>query len=172
MLIKATGVPPHVSILQQMTSLATQVNNILPNFDTLADRVVAGVTQVLEERAIGAGVVTYDGLKEMLSNVLDERLQLRGIELPGGEQNVAGAPRYVAQPVQMHMWGGKFHPVPEDFDLPQGSLLTAYQSWCCGNNAKQYPPLRTISGTDMPTRNLKSRFSDFRFAMGTVDSKV
>lgn len=155
-----------------MATLVTQINEMLPKFESVPSKVVTGVIEVLEERAIGAGTVTYDGLKQMLTEVMDERLQLRGIELPQGELNLADAPRRVVQPVQMHMWGGKFHPVPENFDLPQGSLLAGYQAWCCGNDAKQYPPLRAVSGTDMPTRNLKSRFSDFRFAMGTVDAKV
>ena len=38
----------------------------------IPDKVVAGVTDVLEERAIGAGTVTRDGLKSHLNEVLRE----------------------------------------------------------------------------------------------------
>jgi len=48
------------------------VSQVGGGMEALPGSVVAGVIQVLEERAIGAGTVTRDGLKDHLNDVLKD----------------------------------------------------------------------------------------------------
>jgi hypothetical protein len=61
--IRATGIPPHVALLAQLDCVWSQVAAIPPAVDSVVPRVVDGVIKVLEDRAIGAGTVTRDGLQ-------------------------------------------------------------------------------------------------------------
>ena len=56
--IKATGVPPHVSLMLMISSETNIMYEIIPKIEKIAPDAVAGIVQELEERAIGAGTVT------------------------------------------------------------------------------------------------------------------
>ncbi|KAG7341848.1 hypothetical protein IV203_006940 [Nitzschia inconspicua] len=61
--IVATGVPPHISILQHMQSLAKNVNDVVPQLQKVAPDVIRGVIEEIEKRAMTAVTVTRDGLE-------------------------------------------------------------------------------------------------------------
>ena len=73
---------------------------------------------------------------------------------------------------QAHMWGGKFHLVPEDFSFPDASTLLAWQYWVCGDREKELPPLRSLSPDDMSSKNMRKRLSDFKFLMQIIEEKI
>ncbi|KAG7371487.1 hypothetical protein IV203_020057 [Nitzschia inconspicua] len=65
--IVATGVPPDISILQHMHSLANNVNDVVPQIQKVAPEVIRGVIDEIEKRAMTIGTVTRDGLEALLS---------------------------------------------------------------------------------------------------------
>ena len=69
--------------------------------------------------------------------------------------------------------GGAFareHPVPLNFQLPQGTLPVAWQHWFCGNPGLGYRPLRRLVPDDLSDRNQRKRLSDYRSVMSALDS--
>ncbi|EEY58152.1 uncharacterized protein PITG_00767 [Phytophthora infestans T30-4] len=84
--LKATGLPPHVTIL--------------------SPDIVKDIVHELEDRAIGARTVTYDGLHDALRNCLAGR---------------AAPPTF--------FWAGKFRRVPPDFVLPECSIAHLWVIW-------------------------------------------
>ena len=170
--MRATGIPPHITILTKMASLETKMDAV----PQLVAQVIEGVTQVLEDRAIGAGTVTRDGLHDMLKDILsqagvyDAVKALRGSSLPAA--NSSGSSSEAAATGTAYLWGGSFHLVPEDFSFPVGSALVAWQHYVCGNSSKGYPPLRRLTPSDMSTKDKKKRLSDYKFIMERIRGKV
>eukprot|EP00644_Phytophthora_capsici_P009352 jgi/Phyca11/107300/e_gw1.13.352.1 len=64
-------------------------------------------------------------------------------------------------------WGGRFHRVPQEFQLPDCSVATLWIMWQCGNATKKIPPLRMLDGLDMPNRNIQKRLSGIRNLMSS-----
>ena len=142
------------------------------------------MVEVLEERAIGAGTVTRQGLEGMLSGILDKAgitsavEQLTAMYQSGGQQParqgepeaaVPGGDPPRTQYTRFH-WQGRENRVPEDFSFPAGGLLMAWQHFLCGDPVKGYPPFRYLQASDMSNRNLGRRLSDYLFIMNLLRS--
>ncbi|KAG7341087.1 hypothetical protein IV203_023038 [Nitzschia inconspicua] len=70
--IVATGVAPHISILQHMHSLAKNVNDVVTQIQKVAPEVIRGVIDDFEKRAMTAGIVTRDGLEALISGCIEK----------------------------------------------------------------------------------------------------
>ncbi len=181
-LMRTTGIPPLVSILRQMEELRGTVAPLVESRGSLANNVIKGVTQVLEERAIQAQAVTPAQLDERLDEKLMDVFRRTGvlefIERTKDGSLFAGAaptsvPAAVAsmRTVQLHNWGGRFSKVPEDFIVPTGSAFVAFQHWMFGSQEAGYPALRTVQPIDIPVKQ-KERFSHLRWLMGEIESEA
>jgi hypothetical protein len=183
--IQATGIPPHVTVLLRMNDIERKLDQVVPAMTNLQSSIVDGITNVLEERAIGAGTVTRDGLQEMLHDLLvqtgvttlkeDLLRQCNGMgqsSAPAVEETQTQVIIGNEQALPVFHYGGRFYLVPQDFHLPKGNGLIAWQYWCCGDPSKQWPPFRRLKQADMPPGNARKRFSDFKFLMEKVQAKV
>ena len=72
----------------------------------------------------------------------------------------------------LYMWGGQLHRLPENFELPSGGALNAWQDRVCQNQNHGYPPLRTVNRDDMSTPNKRKRFSDLSFLMNILETEA
>lgn len=186
--LRATGVPPHISILAQMESYANSIALVVPSMERIAEKIVSEVTgnvvSVLEDRAIGCNTVTTQGLQtaldtkvaetiqNTLSKMLDESGVFEIVKSVRERESKSSSSSASSKPGTMHMWGGKMHCVPEHFSFPNGGALVAWQEYCCGNSGKGYPPLRVLQNSDMSSPNLKRRLADYHFLMRTVEDEV
>jgi hypothetical protein len=57
---------------------------VLPALEVIVPRIVGGVTTVLEEKAVGFGTITRDGLEVMLKGVLEDTGVLDLVRRGGG----------------------------------------------------------------------------------------
>jgi len=87
-----TGIPPDVIILANMQRVEASVMALLPALGRVTDDVVTGVTRVLEDRAIGAEVVTRAGLQTMITDVLNASGLAEAVALMRRPAVVHGAP--------------------------------------------------------------------------------
>ena len=172
--MQATGVPPHVILLNEM-------NHVSENLSQVSDRVVQGVIEVLEERAIGAGTVTRDGLHDMIGECLSEFglttlvAELRSQRVDNGlvtNNENSQQLNDESRQRQMFMWGGRFRHIPEDFSFPKTGIYYAWQQWLLGNREKQYPPLRILRSSDMKDRNMQKKLGEFKFLMKAIEDDV
>jgi len=173
----ATGIPPHIALLQQMQSLSSSFTAVIPALNRVSSEVVDGVVQVIETRAIGAGTVTRDGLETLLNSCLERTgimTLIDTIRNPSNPTSTTVSSNQANSSItnRAHMWGGRFHLVPENFTFLDAACLVAWQYWICGDRGKELPPLRNLSPDDMSTKDLKKRLSDFKYLMGLLEREA
>ena len=167
--LQATGIPPHIDIRADTLAIRQEIKSIVPHIDLSRQLTVEGVTQVLEDRAIGAGTVTFDGLRNMLRSVVGE---CNGPPRATDTNQTESQNAINTGPGIWHHYGGRFHRVPQNFELPNGSAEQLWIHWCCGNATLQFAPLKNLAPMDLDDRNLRKRLSDARFLMMKIESKA
>ena len=73
------------------------------------------------------------------------------------------------------MWNGSFHHLPQDYILPAGTVLVAWQHWVSPTSYKgnPIPPLRSIKPKqDLVGRSAQKRYSDLKYVMQKLEDKV
>lgn len=174
--ISATGIPAHVSILASMKEISDSlVQNIAVQNQNVV-RIVEGVLEKLEEKAIGLGTVTTAGLSDAIMKCLEEGGVMRIVRaLENPVTNAAGIPAPASnngnQPIAYH-WGGRIQLLPEGFQFPAGGVLEAWRFWCCGDQSKGYPALKSVNPEDLPTTNHRKRFCDLKFLMNKIEERA
>jgi virulence-associated protein VapD len=172
--LRATGIPPHISILHKMTMLHDGMRQMNENLNSNRIHVVQDIIQELENRAIGAGTVTYDGLQRMIQTCLSEagiNEAVQAIREPRRVADVELRPA-VAEPGRFK-WGGRSNQVvPESFSFPDEGVEIMWQMWCIGNPINGYPAFKILKPDDLPSKNLRKRLSDLRYLMGRLRDKA
>jgi hypothetical protein len=107
----------------------------------------------------GAMPITYTQVQDMMS-AIEQRSQVReqrmldAIQSHYGMQvnNQSDAQTNNAPNVIVHTWswGGRFHPVPEDFRFPKTDCRKLWDLWWDGNTLKGYGPYRELRSFDLP----------------------
>ncbi|GMF32529.1 unnamed protein product [Phytophthora lilii] len=171
--LKATGLPPHVSILSQMKELQSRTLSTFKKIEEARHEIVKDIVHELENRAIGASPVTYDGLHDALRNCLaevgvHELISKHSTSDSQAAQESDTPDEHATLPT--FVWDGRFRRVPPDFALPECSVAHLWVLWRCGNAEKQYPPLYLLEGADMPNRNTQKRLSDARYLMKKIEA--
>ncbi|OWZ07673.1 hypothetical protein PHMEG_00019908 [Phytophthora megakarya] len=151
--MQPTGVPPHVKILSELQSVRSEVKEavqlrkedmkqLTEAQNVMYDRLISGVTTIIEERAIQTDVPT-DAVEETVTA------------------------QYPVYPI--YNWGGAMHFFPEGVKLPIGTPEQAWIHWCCGNSAQNLPPFRKMFPIDLGSGNLRKRLSDLKFLMSKIE---
>jgi hypothetical protein len=161
--MRPTGVPPHVSILGQMHGMLATLND-------LPQKINSGLIEILEERAIGAGAVTRDGLLELLNIALRDAGVIRLVERMENPSDSSESSE--ALNVELFLVDGSYRRVPADFTIPGIDCMLAYQLWWCGNPSKNYPAHKIIAPKDIIGRTQQKRFSEFKTLMSIYDAEA
>ena len=157
--------------------IKTSLHHVCDDLRRIPPDVVGLVIKELEDRAIGCGTVTRDGLEDLINQCLEKagvQDLVRHVQNPQQQQCNNISDTSPSRPIGFgsYMWGGALHLVPESFRFPDGDVLLAWQYWCCGNPAHGYPPLRLLKPSDMATKNLRKRLCDFQFLMHQLEGKL
>jgi len=163
--ISATGIPPHVPLIQKVNEMGSHLIELLPVIREVAPTAVQGLIAELEKRALNANAVTYDGLDAAITRVL-ERLGLTQLmellqnqSLPSREQT---SPELPSRSVRSS--------VPTDFKFPSVSVLTMIHLWYFGNPEQQLPPFRDIRRSDLaPSKDTTNRMADLRYFIQSIN---
>jgi hypothetical protein len=114
--LRATGIPPHISLLAEMKNVTVVLEKFGSLFESTGSKIVADIIQVLEERAIGAGTVTRDGLENVFRSVLEDTgifefmRQSHRPNIVTATEDQSNNTQNVNTP---YLWGGCFHLFPE-----------------------------------------------------------
>lgn len=174
--MKATGIPPHTFLLKQMTDMANQCKEIIPEIHSIIPKVIDGVIHELEIRAIGAGTVTRDGLEDTLMKVLEKSGLLNSKKIDPIDVEKTDSTRKdddALKRYRLYLWDdGHFHRLPKDFRFTEGGLLQAWLMWCCGNPSMEIPPLRITEPVDYNGSNMRKRYSDYKYLMNFIEHEA
>lgn len=180
--MRATGIPPHVSLLLNLTSMENQVREVNTHITSqLVPDVVAGITTILEERAIQSHAVTPSHLESLLTQCL-ERAGLNEMldrMNSGGGLGSDHSPSSSSDQGQSgrverttFWWGGKPHMLPEGYFVPVLPLLLSWQLYMMPDLEKNLPPLRLVHPSDFSSSTARKRFSTFKTLMMQIESEV
>ena len=167
--ITASGIPPHTQLLRELTTMRNQNQDLIPAIDAARQRAVEDIIQVLEDRAIGAGTVTRDGLRDLLANELERVLGnvRRGDDAP--EEQPQGQQEQAAS--QVFHWQGGIHRLPQDYQLPSGTVGAAFRCWMLPDTVNNLSALKHCSTRDFSNTNQKKRFSDLSKLMRMIQGQ-
>ncbi len=164
--------PPSLTRVLEM-SLASVVFHQKYLLDTLPQHHPLFSTAVFSSPGMLGSLMARVTLREIRQNLTcckpedDQKVA----ELPAKEIIPASCPvETLSYP--SYFWGEASHRVSQDFCFPRTNVFLAWQEWMCGNTEKAYGPLRFLEPSDMSTRNLRKRLSDFRLVMRWVERQV
>jgi hypothetical protein len=165
----ATGIPPHVVLLEKVKRLERLVLQQQHSHDELVQRLVNGVDQVLENRAVQSGIPTCD----RVADTVIQRLEAAGFtRCNTNEDNATVDESVEADSWRVYTWGGRLHEFPRDTDLPSGGVEQAWVYWCCGDPGRQLPPFKRLRPMDFVDKNKRKRLSDFRTLMQRIETRA
>jgi hypothetical protein len=164
--LQATRIPPTVTLFKELKDVKELLLKPMEQQKSTARDVVSSVIEELEKRAIGAGTLNYDGLRENIMSCLQEAGVARVLASLEARTEAAN-PEEASN--NSYFWGGRFHLFPETFTLPKGTVLNAWQHWCCGNAAIGTMPLYKLHPQDVMSKNARKRLSDYRFLMKKLE---
>jgi len=164
----ATGIPPHISILSQIKDFSAEVKQILPALVDSVQKTVDGITNILEERAIGAGTVTKDGLEKMIRSTMESVMNMVNLTPnPLAEETIQETNSDFN--IKMFQWDSRFNRLPEDYCLPTGSTRSAFQQWMLNDTEKGISKLRACGPQDFRDSKKRKRFSELQCLMRTIE---
>lgn len=173
--LRASGVPPHVSLLHKIKLLETKADGTIEAINETSDKLLEKLLKELELRALGAGTVTYHGLEEAIKRSMKESGINKIVEEVRNMTNAKPTEenmKKVSSGPQLYLYGGRFHKLPADFDLPECSVLGMWLLWSCGDTVKNIPALKTLKGCDMPNRSVQKKYSNMKFLMNVLEGQI
>ena len=139
-----TGVPPHVSLLQELCSIKEDQLTLIGSF---VDR----VKEALTDFGVNADRLSEQRLRTVLDefqttifNQLNNINRLEGANNNNDEERVETGTGY-----RVHTYGGTFHRVPVDWRFPRVGLQDLWRQWWIGDTVRQVPPLRFVTTRDV-----------------------
>ena len=163
--MRPTGIPPHVNLLSNMSQILNEVMSVP---DIVSNRIIT----ILEERAIGAGTVTRDGLRATLQQAIEDSGILRLVRRMEQPEERKDPALEDENRFRNFEWGGSIHAVPEQFAIPSVNCIVIFQFWCCGDPANGIVPFRRLRADDMPNRNVRKRLSDLYSLMKILEDRA
>jgi hypothetical protein len=183
--IVGTGIPPHVAILQELRTMGEASNRFIADFSRR-------IHEILDERAIEVGGMSgpalaraiQDGTREIREN-MELMAQRAGVPLGAAPPGVGPVvPPQARHRWRLHVYGGTFHVLPQQWRFPSCSPLQLWIQWLLGDTVNEVPPLKMLNGQDVAhldalplpagSRRRKARkiLCDLRFMMNLVERMV
>ena len=159
----ATGLAINTGLLNSVNDMMEQLEMIMGRLSSIPLETVDGIKRVLEERAIGAGVVTTAGLNDSLKSVVESVLDNRGL-LPRNEQTQESE----QQRIEAHFWNGAFRLLPHDYKIPITGPLCILHLWHLGDQRLGVPALKRVPPRDFSHVASRKRLCDIRFLSNKV----
>jgi hypothetical protein len=152
-----TGVPPHVSLLQNLRAIRNDQTQMI---DTFVDKVKLALTEygVGSERfALDNIQKVLDDFKTNIQQTMQQHLQSsgRGVVNEDGVNNESNEREErndsLGFKYKPHYYGGMWHRVPCDWRIPRCGTKDLWRQWWIGNTTKDrnVPPLRLIKAIDV-----------------------
>lgn len=161
--IRATGLPPHVSIVCELRQLAEEGRSLVPN-----------VVSAIEER-----VALGTGLDQLAPMMFAELRQLRMLVISGTQSTrlASGSEERAPQELENEIRSIRVFPsadgrllrLPAGFQLPRGTLGTAWQWWLRGAPDLGITPLRNVKAEDFSILKQRHRFSDLKWICRQIE---
>lgn len=171
--IKATGIPPHVMIFSRIAHMEKEVQSLKSAVDENPEKTRSLLMHDFDERAIGAGTVTRHGLREMLDDVLQTRIDPL-LRLPIGTNSINGGTSNLHNTRSLNdmLVRSVNFSLPDSFRLVSGTPLLAFHHWCCPDESAGVPALRVLSPTHIINKKTRKRFHELNWLMMKLENSA
>lgn len=170
--IHVTGIPPHTDDKLRLKRIENKLDSLTEKQELTTARTVEGVNKMLDEKAVGLGTVTYDGLENRLQALLERNgIGRSNPDFLTEQQTTQASTQDQTSTAYCYTYGNAMHAVPKEFTFPECTMQRAWQLYCCGCPGK-YGPLMHATSADMPTPNTRKRLSDFHYIMKKLRDKA
>lgn len=173
-IIQPTGIPPHIQVLvehQKTQSLLQELPSVL----------MGSMQNLLEQRDVAAGNITPDAIQRIFQQSINQAFSEHGLgeynrhreQQPQQQQPQVEELQRPEQPwrFQWHHWGGRFHPVPENFTIPSLNVQAIWRLWMCGNEVQNIPPLRMLIPPDL-NKMERNKLSRLKVPMNLLEEEA
>ena len=182
-----TGIPPHVKTLVDITAIKATQDTMV---DSVFERVIAGVQDLLDTRQIGGGELTACWLKDMVVTAVAPQFDALNVTLnraldrgynPLPLQQIES--NYIQRPVNnVRMHGGMFSRLPSSYEFPNAGVYDLWIKWNIRDDVRDIPPLKTLHSKDFKFLDSKSKpdgskrrasrliFSDMKFLCERIET--
>lgn len=145
-----SGIPPHVSTLQELTIVKQEQRGLVIDF-------VEKMKTVLDERGIEGGRLTLAQLTTTLNEALTgirQRLDTIDGRTHGNSNNANNTGEFEQVETGQHAYTlhyhhGKYRRVPGDWRWPRIGIHNAWRQWWIGDTVRNIPPLRYVERDDI-----------------------
>ncbi len=175
--IRPTGIPGHLDMLNSLSIISENVEKIIPAIVESTNATAELIINELEQKTVGLGTVTYQGLADNLRNTVENVLRQNGII--GNQINSLNHPVVDEQSneqndlsPQLFYYNGSYHRIPENFHFNGIDGKCIYKMWHFGIPQERICPFNQLTGRDMPNRNLKRRLSDLKRFIRKIEQKA
>ncbi|KDO25342.1 hypothetical protein SPRG_09167 [Saprolegnia parasitica CBS 223.65] len=186
----ALGGPSTASLLTRLEKVESTLDTVLTDIFRKLPTLVADAVQT---KLAAHGSAQLDGvfhdLRSTVETCLQEALQKLRPELGSPSAAAASGPssassslslstptppptssRRTPIPPPRFEWGGRIHPVPQDFTLPKMTVLHLWRAWFSGIPDSGMVPLQQLSTRNLPVPADVARFSKARRVVAFIAS--
>jgi len=158
--MKATGIPPHVSLLLNMSELLKRMN-------TLPDQIRQTLNQNLQQHQPFFRSASSDQVKAIMVEAFREVMAKNRGDDDGNAAGAAPVAAPVHYPPLFLTKKNKLSRLPPDFKLPRGPLPHAWARYFCWDTKNHLPPLRSVKGCELD-RKYAGRLSKYSKLMEAI----
>lgn len=200
-IITATGIPPHVSLLEGQQKLFASVerklDTSLHTIRSSVDRIPSLINEQIKSLAMSTGRATPQFIVEKLQSLfnaltLEIRNSRTNVSAPSpqavsppenGADNDESAPvevdsvrraYFVLSGRRMYISNGRYTRLPPQYKLPSATLRAGWSLWWLGSHFGDFelPPLREVSGVDFAQRLSQQEFSSWKTVFTYMEKLV
>ena len=153
-----SGVPPHVSLLQELRTVRMDQLSLMNNF---VDKVKEG----LHDFGVNADRMSEARLRQILdefeTTMTDRMNVMNRIETGLNRNNNSGNHNEqdnnrieTGGGYRLHYYDGIYHRVPVDWRFPRCGVYDLWRQWYIGDTVRQIPPLRFVQTVDVVHLNI------------------
>jgi len=174
--LKPTGIPPHIGIQIMLEKTKEEMSKSVRDLQgTMCDE----IRSVLREEGAAGANLTPELLRSVLSDELKTTMQSL---YPNLENRLAAlevetpsrcSPDAVPDGFNF-TWEDRPRRVPKDFKFPTVTLRVAWSLWWLGSRRgeMEIPPFRFLHSADLPSTNVKKKWSDWKAVLKPMLQKL
>jgi hypothetical protein len=142
-----SGIPPHVSILQQLQSIKESQGRLIGEF-------VEEVSNVMSRFNIDGGQLTEEKMRKILNEFQQNfQQQFKPNNVINDDDNNINRESEIdfiesGRMYSVHYWGGGIHRLPQDWRFPRVGVFDMWRQWWIGDSERKIPPLRLLHARD------------------------
>jgi hypothetical protein len=180
--IQPTGIPPHIQVLVEHQKSQMMHQKTQSMLQDLPNQLMGSMQNLLEQRDFAAGNITPAAIQQLFNQSIDHAFRQHGLgeynrQIEEPQQQQQHPPQVEElqheQPLylELHHWGGQFHPIPENFTIPSLNVQAMWRLWMCGNEDQRIPPLRILIPQNLKG-NERKKFSHLKVIMRLLEEKA